>query len=105
MFWKQLFVAAVLVCGAPAADSLYRDPQGRFSLSIGSDWTPSADAAGVQFIRGSAFITVLVMDGQGSGQNMASSILKNVSQQWQNFQTFDPEQVTFAELPGVFAMA
>src|SRR3954451_25077031 len=107
MLRKQLLFLStlVLVCAPPAADSLYRDPQGRFTLTIDSGWTPTADAGGVQFMRGQAFVTVLVMDRPSSAQNMASSIMQTVSRQWQKFQAFDPEPVTFAGQTGVFALA
>jgi len=96
---------AIVICSAIAADTTYRDPQGRFSLTLAAEWKPNTDQGGVQFMRGRAYITVLVVDAQGSPQNMASSIIQTVGGQWKNFQAFEPESVTFGGRPGVFAMA
>src|SRR5947199_10766636 len=95
--------ALLLSCPVWSADLVYRDPQGRFSLTVPAGWTPATDASGVQFTRGRAYITVLVVDGQGTTQTLASSIMQQVGSKWQNFQPFDPEQTTLGGRPATFA--
>jgi hypothetical protein len=107
---KALCAFAILASLLPlqqafAADPVYRDPQGRFTLSLPASWIPAQDENGVRFTRGRAYIAVLALKAQGSAQALLSSVGQSVSAQWKDFQIFDSEAATFGGAQGVFTTA
>ncbi len=85
-FFALLPLAAVLTIGAVSAESVYQDPQRRFTIAVPQGWSPSATEGSLQLARGTAFVTLFWMEGNGDAQGLVSEVLQKFSGQWKNLQ-------------------
>ena len=78
-------LAAVIVMTAFAfSDSQYRDPQGRFTLIVPTGWSQTAGERDVKLVRGRAYAHLLIVDGTGSTDGLASSLVGQIGSQWKS---------------------
>jgi membrane-associated protease RseP (regulator of RpoE activity) len=87
---------------AGAAASMYRDPQGRFQISVPPGWTADMAGDGARISRGSAYANVLVAGGASSPSALVQQIAQQVGTQWKNFQMVQNGQWNLGGLPAEF---
>jgi hypothetical protein len=98
-----IFLAAAMAL--PAQENSYRDPAGRFVVSIPGGWVSSAiDDEGVKLSRGNGYCNVTHIRGNASGQDLVSQVIGQISGQWQNFSVVDQGEAELAQRKGAFAV-
>ena len=65
-----------------AAQSVYRDPQQRFTLRVPPGWTPAGGESGANLVRGRAYASLAVMDSRSTAPELVSEVAGRVGQQW-----------------------
>jgi len=92
--------------GPPLAQgSIYSDPQRRFHVRVPVGWRASASENGAALSRGSAFVNVLVVDGERPGRDLVAALTGQVGQQWRDFQQLQTGGSTLAGLRADYAVS
>ena len=89
---------------AGAAASTYRDPQGRFQISVPPGWTADMAGDGARISRGSSYANVLVAGGASSPSALLQQIAQQVGAQWKNFRMVQNGQWNLGGLPAEFGV-
>jgi hypothetical protein len=64
----------------------YRDPQGRFAISVPDGWRATASNRGVVVAAGSAYAMVAPFDGAASSEQVVGTLGQQYASQWRNLQ-------------------
>jgi len=95
---------AILTATALQADSVYQDPQGRFTIMVPTNWRSSAGDGALQLSRGDAYATLLVVTEQGSPEEMLSQVIGQMSRQWKDAKQMGSPQATLGGQPAAFTL-
>ncbi|MDQ6830037.1 MAG: photosystem II reaction center PsbP family protein, partial [Gemmatimonadota bacterium] len=82
----------------------YRDPNGRFSLTIPDDWNSIAQNGSVTFTNGSVSLTVTPFSGVQSPDQIAGALSQQMSQQWRNLQLINKGEFQVGGAPAYYVM-
>jgi hypothetical protein len=93
----------LMFSGTLFADSTYRDPKGRFSITVPSGWTQTPGEGFFKLDRGSASTLVLAIDDFQSPKDTVANILEEIGKRWRSFKQQDGEEVKFGAQPGFSA--
>src|SRR5262249_28235058 len=93
-------LAAALTISVVSAESVYQDPQRRFTIAVPQGWSPSATEGSLQLARGNAFVTLFWIEGNGEAQGLVSEVLQQFSGQWKNVQQVGSSPLKFGGQPG-----
>jgi len=81
------FATAMAMTIFAFADSQYRDPQGRFTLTVPTGWTATAGERDVKLVRGSAYAHLLIVEGNVTAEGLVSSMTRQIGAQWRDFRS------------------
>jgi hypothetical protein len=94
---------ALCLFSCAAAQQLYRDPQGRFTLQVPAGFAVSqSDTDAVRFANGSAYVTAMVLPGDNPALTI-SAIARQTAGQWRNFAQARSGDARFAGHIGSYA--
>ncbi|MEP6690358.1 MAG: PDZ domain-containing protein [Gemmatimonadaceae bacterium] len=94
---------AVSVAAQRQDGSMYRDPSGRFALSVPQGWNAVPQGQGVVVTNGTAMVVVSPMK-PASGQEIVGYVSQQYAQQWQNFQSANKGDFQLSGQPAAYAM-
>ena len=87
-----------------ASGSAYRDLQGRFVVEVPAGWTAVEAEGGARLALGDAYVNVMVMEGIRGGWELGEQVLRQIRQQWRNFQEIDRGDRRLGGLPASFGI-
>jgi membrane-associated protease RseP (regulator of RpoE activity) len=87
-----------------ASGSAYHDPQGRFVVEVPAGWTAGEAEGGARLVLGDAYVNVMVMEGVQGGWELGEQVLRQIRQQWRNFQEIDRGDRRLGALPASFGI-
>jgi hypothetical protein len=93
----------LLLSGTLFADSTWRDPKGRFTITVPAGWTQTQGEGFFKLDRGSASALVLAIDDFQSPKDTVANILEEIGKRWRSFKQQDGEEVKFGAQPGFSA--
>jgi hypothetical protein len=85
----RLFVSCLsillAIAGVLFAQSAYRDPDGRFSLTVPAGWTVSNQQGMVQLRSGNSYTLVTVLDGGGDDPHRIARFTDEFGKEWRSY--------------------
>jgi hypothetical protein len=84
IFFGALLLVALSFPGW-SADSTFRHPAG-FSILVPDGWTTDSQKSGVNVVKSSASVGVMVVEGSGSARGLLEAIVSSMAGQWKNWQ-------------------
>jgi hypothetical protein len=83
-----------------AAESVYRDPQGRFILRVPDRWTTAPTNGGVSIKSGKAWAQVRVFSGIGNSSDLLSFLSEQIKNQSKDFREINSGPCRFGGQQG-----
>jgi hypothetical protein len=87
-----------------ATEAAYRDPGGRFQVTVPSGWKAASAGEGAVISRNNTYVNVIVINGVSSTSDFVEGIAQQYREQWQNFRSLQSGAWTLAGMPGEFGM-
>lgn len=100
---QGLAVAAALCAHPAAADEVFRDPSGFYSIVVPSGWVVQAQEDGVSLSRELAWASVWHVEGSGPPEGLTEAIASSIAQSWQDFRGASANPCQVAGAPGYCA--
>lgn len=102
-------VALIIIAGLslPAhaqGSRTYRDPDGRFTLTIPAGWNAAPAKGGVVVTRGNASAVFSPFDGATGPQQIVAALAAQYGAQWRNLSRFDAGEFQIGGQPAAYAM-
>jgi hypothetical protein len=83
----------------PETGPIYRDPKRRFEIAVPAGWSAAESEGGVRISRGNAYANVVLFEGAGGGWSVAEQVVRQVGQQWRDFQEIQRGDTQLGTLP------
>jgi hypothetical protein len=95
----------ILLTGASFgyAQSVYTDPDGYYKLQVPPGWQAQTQANGLNLLKGSAFVSVVRMKGQGTPQSLVEFFAQRIKAQWKMFEGASAGDSQVGGRPGTYA--
>jgi hypothetical protein len=94
------------LCSQADVDSLFRDPQDRFSVTVPAGWTAAGSGEGaLRLTAGEAHCAITVLDGDTPALEIVTGTVSRFESEWQDFQVIGPGERTVAGRRGLYAQA
>jgi hypothetical protein len=81
----HLGVAFLLLCGSAGAQTNYRDPQGRFTVTIPDGWNLQSNNGRVQLSSGPSYAVLTTGSGIAQPADVVNFLAGQFQKQYQNF--------------------
>ena len=99
----SVLLGLAVLSGPLIADSTYRDPKGRFTITVPEGWTQTSGEGFFKLDRGSGSALILTIDDFESPKATVGSILQEFGRQWKSFSQQDSADVRVGGQPGFSA--
>jgi hypothetical protein len=99
----SVLLGLAVLSGPLIADSTYRDPNGRFAITVPTGWTQTSGEGFFKLDRGAASVIVLAIDESQSPKAAVATILQEIGREWRSFNQQDSAEVRFGGQPGFSA--
>ncbi|MGI8509135.1 MAG: hypothetical protein ACR2MQ_07410, partial [Gemmatimonadaceae bacterium] len=83
---------------------MYRDPNGRFSVTVPSGWNAAPQGDGVVVTKGSSYVLMSPFDGGRSPHDVVAALSQQYSSQWRNLTSAGRGDFTLGWQPASYEM-
>lgn len=83
---------------------VYRDPNGRFSVTIPAGWTAAPQGEALMITHGATYVLITPVEGVGSGREVVATLGQQYSSQWRNLSSAGRGDYSIGGQPGAYEM-
>jgi PDZ domain len=91
-----LLLSATLAPASEPSDLTYRDPAGRFVITVPAGWKIRPLGDSLQIVRGDAYASVLLFDHTSDVSALLDQLSQNMGKKWKRFESLGRGESTLA---------